>query len=603
MNTHRFLLQRQRIEVWLLALAAGLLLLLAAAPSPARATTLSTGYDTSCSVSNNWVAQCWGAVPLAKTGTAGIADLRAGKGFNCALRKDETVSCWGDMGSLSFGLATGDTPGQAIAGVRQATQLAVGATHACALSRGVVYCWGDASRGQRGAPVSPTPSAQATYVEGLYQVVRVAAGNGSTCGVKGDGTVWCYGSGSQLTAPGGMAPAPGTGTMVPGISDAVDVSLFDGHGCVLRKTGAVACWGSNANGELGVAADASVRSAPVEVIDLGGAAKAVSVGPGYTCALLTTGTVTCWGAKATGMGAYLKSPTPASGRVIGISDATAIAAGQQHTCAVLDGGYVNCWGKGGGLGHLLCNTSGAYYPNVDYQAPVFNISACIGDSSSTPYAVFGLSPLEDAMLVMDWAEKSLPGTFPLPYGSCCGTDRIPNYYARYYHPDKGALAVNGHGTPHLMYLGPDSGGQLRDLGRLAQWARQARASQPVTPPINTTLQLLRTLVTVDFFPGAHRTGCDNLYVWYQLSATAGNALPAGFTPTSVRLLKGDTYVDIPNVREDSRSPVSPDTYLGTAGGCPATLIRGDDDVEVVLYFTIGGEAGQVRAKVKVMETS
>lgn len=82
---------------WCLALAAWLVL--AAAPAPARATTLSTGYDTSCSVSNDWVAQCWGAVPLDKTSTAGIADLRAGKGFNCALRKDETVSCWGDMGA------------------------------------------------------------------------------------------------------------------------------------------------------------------------------------------------------------------------------------------------------------------------------------------------------------------------------------------------------------------------------------------------------------------------------------------------------------------------------------------------------------------------
>lgn len=91
----------QRIALWLLAPTAWLLL--ATMPAPAQATTLSTGYDTSCSVSNDWVAQCWGAVPLAKTGTAGIADLRAGKGFNCALRKDETVSCWGDMGSLSFG--------------------------------------------------------------------------------------------------------------------------------------------------------------------------------------------------------------------------------------------------------------------------------------------------------------------------------------------------------------------------------------------------------------------------------------------------------------------------------------------------------------------
>ena len=36
------------------------------------------------------------------------------------------------------------------------------------------------------------------------------------------------------------------------------------------------------------------------------------------------------------------------------------------------------------------------------------------------------------------------------------------------------LAVNGHGTPHLMYLGPETNGQLQDLGTLAPWAREAR---------------------------------------------------------------------------------------------------------------------------------
>ena len=590
--------------LWLWALLAGLLLLAAA---PTQATTLSTGYDTSCSVSNDWVAQCWGAVPLARTSTAGIADLRAGKGFNCALRKDETVSCWGNMGSIAFGPATADTPGQAIAGVRQATQLAVGTTHACALSERVVYCWGDGSRGQRGAPVSATPSAQATYAEGLYDVARVAAGNGSTCVVKRDGSVWCYGSGTpQLTAPGGMAPAPGTGTQVPGISDAVDVALFDGHACVLRKTGVIACWGSNAKGELGTPASATPVTVPVEVPALGGAAKAVAVGPGYTCAVLTNGAVKCWGGnpnKQLGIGYGQESATPATGKVLGITDAIAISAGATHACAVLDGGYVNCWGEGAGRGPIPCTPIGAYYPGVAYSYPMFNGGACLPGTSATPYAVglSGLSPLEDILMVLQWAEATLPQTFPArPTGFV--PLLINNYYDRAY-PGNTYLAVNGHGTPHLMYLGPESGGQLADLGRLAHWVRQARASQPVTPPISTTLQLQRVYVNVDFFPGPPRTSCNNLSIWFNLGATAGYTLPAGFKPTSVRLLKGDTYVDVPDVGADTASSPPPNTYTGRAWGCPATLIRGDDEVEVVLYFTIDGVAGQVRARAKVTESS
>lgn len=540
-------------HLWLWALLAGLLLL---AATPARATTLSTGYDTSCSVSNDWVAQCWGAVPLARTSTAGIADLRAGKGFNCALRKDETVSCWGNMGSLSFGAATADTPGQAIAGVRQATQLAVGATHGCALSQAVVYCWGDGSRGQRGAPVSATPSAQATYAEGLYDVVRVAAGNGSTCGVKRDGSVWCYGSGTpQLAAPsGGMAPPPGTGTQVPGISDAVDVALFDGHACVLRKTGAIACWGSNAQGELGTPGSATPVTAPVDVPGLGGAAKAVAVGPGYTCAVLADGAVKCWGGnpnKQLGIGYGQESATPATGKVLGITDAIAITAGATHACAVLDGGYVNCWGEGAGRGPIPCTPIGAYYPGVAYSYPMFNGGACLPGTSATPYAVglSGLSPLEDILMVLQWAEATLPQTFPARTIGFVPL-LINNYYDRAY-PGNTYLAVNGHGTPHLMYLGLDSGGQLADLGRLAHWVQQARAAQPVTPPVSTTLQL-ESSVTVDFFPGPPRTGCYNLYVWHSVRPTPGNSLPTGFKPTSVRLLKGGTYVDVP-IREGGAS--------------------------------------------------
>lgn len=314
----------------------------------------------------------------------------------------------------------------------------------------------------------------------------------------------------------------------------------------------------------------------------------------------------CWGGnpnKQLGVGYGQESATPATGKVLGITDAIAISAGATHACAVLYGGYVNCWGEGAGRGPIPCTPIGAYYPGVAYSYPMFNGGACLPGTSATPYAVglSGLSPLEDILMVLQWAEATLPQTFPArPIGFV--PLLINNYYDRAY-PGNTYLAVNGHGTPHLMYLGPESGGQLADLGRLASWVRQARASQPVTPPISTTLQLQRVYVNVDFFPGPPRTSCNNLSIWFNLGATAGYTLPAGFKPTSVRLLKGDTYVDVPDVGVDTASSPPPNTYTGRAWGCPATLIRGDDEVEVVLYFTIDGVAGQVRAPAKVTESS
>jgi hypothetical protein len=78
-------------------------------------------------------------------------------------------------------------------------------------------------------------------------------------------------------------------------------------------------------------------------------AKSVSVGFGAICALgdvvsaflpvqvVSPGVVTCWG------GGPANSPTPAA--VSGLSNVTSLAVGADHACAVVTGGTVVCWGK------------------------------------------------------------------------------------------------------------------------------------------------------------------------------------------------------------------------------------------------------------------
>ena len=480
----------------LLALAALWMLSTGFAPD-AQATTVSAGYQTGCSVSDAGAATCWGMVPLpaaAKLPAARMVDIKTSNGFSCALLGDGAVSCWGaqnefyQQGYVSPWLQSGAPAVQYWAGqdigLVRATQIALGARHGCALGRdGAVYCWGDAGQGQMGVPErGGILIAYAVRVQGLADVVRIAAGNGSTCAVHRSGTVSCLGAGRQL---GGAGDDPRTPLQVPGISDAVDVSIFDGHACVLRAGGQVACWGRNTSGELGVPASAGSVTTPVAVPDLGGAAKAVSAGYGFTCALLDNGTVRCWGDNAlaqagTGSrtinGTNTPSMAPASGQVIGITNAIAISAGATHACAVLDGGYVNCWGAGAGVHHGLCRGGEAFYPGIGVLPhPQFNSGACFsGTGSNSPYAMPGLGPAKDAAVVMEWAEKAMPQIFVRPGpGSWYVPDWITSYYERIY-PGGHHLAVNGHGTPHLMYLGPESGGRLLDLGPLAQWLRLAR---------------------------------------------------------------------------------------------------------------------------------
>ncbi|WP_028061317.1 RCC1 domain-containing protein [Candidatus Solirubrobacter pratensis] len=82
-------------------------------------------------------------------------------------------------------------------------------------------------------------------------------------------------------------------------------------------------------------------------------ATAISVATDHAGALLSTGTVRCWGANDRGQlgdGSRRRSLTAVA--VHGLTDAKAIGTGWAATCAVLSGGTVECWGdnRNGELG-------------------------------------------------------------------------------------------------------------------------------------------------------------------------------------------------------------------------------------------------------------
>jgi alpha-tubulin suppressor-like RCC1 family protein len=143
------------------------------------------------------------------------------------------------------------------------------------------------------------------------------------------------------------------------------VSAGPAHTCAILTTGSVRCWGDNVDGGLGAVLDNlavgdSIDEIPNQVPGLEvlfGTRRAVQVaaGNGHSCALLDDGNVRCWGRSQEGQ----LIPTKADGDIfLPTGDrAVQIDSGGSHTCALLASRRMTCWGFNAtgqlGFGHNL----------------------------------------------------------------------------------------------------------------------------------------------------------------------------------------------------------------------------------------------------------
>jgi alpha-tubulin suppressor-like RCC1 family protein len=290
-----------------------------------------------------------------------VTAISAGAEFVCAVLSDGSVDCWGN-GLLdtpgapsSDGNALSSTP-EAVAGLTGVTAIAPGDGVACALlSGGAVQCLGNNIDGQLGNGTT-TSSSTPVPVSGVSSATAVSVGAGFACALLSDGSVDCWGgnangalgNGTFMGTPGCGRTCIPTPTAVPGLSGVVAISASatgaEGFACALLSDGSVDCWGNNNNGQLGNGGTASTPT-PTPVPGLTGV-TAISAGGadvgGFVCALLSGGTVTCWGDSSYGSGYSSHSVVPVA--VPGLSSVTAIAAGYYFACALLSGGTVTCWG-------------------------------------------------------------------------------------------------------------------------------------------------------------------------------------------------------------------------------------------------------------------
>jgi alpha-tubulin suppressor-like RCC1 family protein len=243
-----------------------------------------------------------------------------------------------------------------------ATAVAAGFDHTCAIvTGGGVMCWGYNGSGQLGDGTA-TNRAVPGLVTGLSSgVTAIAAGYEHNCVLMADGTLKCWGANElgQLgdgTTTSRRAPVAVAG--LPGKVTAVTAGKY--HTCAIISGGSVMCWGHNASGQIGDGTGIG-RTAPTPVSGLSSGVTAVSAGGFHNCAIVAGG-VRCWGENGfsqLGDGTRISRPLPVT--VGGVSSAASVDAGEIHSCAVTSGGAVMCWGsnENGQLGYEFSNVRNA----------------------------------------------------------------------------------------------------------------------------------------------------------------------------------------------------------------------------------------------------
>jgi alpha-tubulin suppressor-like RCC1 family protein len=335
----------------------------------------------------NGTVRCWGsnthgelgvdpssvtesAVPVSAGSTplGGVLSLALTRGASCATTMEGFFHCWGAVPSeLPNGVHR--EPGMGAfeptlvdvgnARLDQVTAASLGPDGGAVLSANALIVWGNATYEQRDGGSSGFDGG----VSVGQSFSGAAVGAAHACAITEDGTdVECWGDNSHGQAG---VPPPDLSTVVyptymglPSLNAGSVSAVAAGRdfSCALMSKGSVYCWGANDVGQLGNPTVARDTSTPTQVsLGMGIVALELARRDAHGCVATAGNSVHCWGDDSVGqlgVGVGGTSPTfRASPMVVERASAvplkpvTHVAAAGNTTCATRVGDtHVWCWG-------------------------------------------------------------------------------------------------------------------------------------------------------------------------------------------------------------------------------------------------------------------
>lgn len=227
-------------------------------------------------------------------------------------------------------------------------------------SDGTLWTWGSGTYGRLGSGSTASRSSPGTIAGAGTNWEEVSvAGGAYGAAIKNDGTLWTWGR-AQLgqLGDGTIVNKSSPVTVAGGFTDWLKVSCGYTTAAAVRDNGTLWTWGSNLHGQLGNSSLATggagdSRSSPITTTGGGTTWKDVSGGLNFFVALKTDNTAWAWGINSffnLGDGTTVSKSSPVS--VIGGAVWRNVAAGAFHAAGVRLDGTLWTWGRGtyGALG-------------------------------------------------------------------------------------------------------------------------------------------------------------------------------------------------------------------------------------------------------------